>query len=187
MLTDAVTWQKGWVDCSEGKLRRPGRSRLSATPPSSLHIFIQQHTLQIGPACVLLFSWWCGLSSSTLSLLCLHIWPAFPAASAICLRHKKLSSISWSEKLCGFADDLLSRGIQYISSSRTVLQTVWETQVRSSFWNRVLLRFSSLHPCVLNQREATHKNNHARSVVLYNLEQIQLGSVIMVANIYSRG
>lgn len=41
------------------------------------------------------------------------------------VRHKKLSSISCSEKLCGFADDLLSRVIQYISSSQTILSNTF--------------------------------------------------------------
>lgn len=41
------------------------------------------------------------------------------------VRHKKLSSISCSEKLCGFADDLLSRVIQYISSSQTTLSNTF--------------------------------------------------------------
>lgn len=41
------------------------------------------------------------------------------------VRHKKLSSISCSEKLCGFADDLLRRGIQYISSSQTILSNTF--------------------------------------------------------------
>lgn len=58
------------------------------------------------------------MSSCSLSLLFLHICPALSTGNRICLRHYKLSSKSWKENLCGFPDDLLSRRIQYFSSSQ---------------------------------------------------------------------
>lgn len=177
--------RKGRVDFTEGKLRRPGHSRLSATPLITSHFYSAART-----------SDWPGLRVIVFPNGA--VWAPCPSSASTSGRHSQQPAQSVSvTKSCHLSagvkncvaspDDLLSRGIQYVSSSRTVLQTVWETQVRSSFWNRVLLRFSSLHPCVLNQREATHKNNHARSVVLCNLEQIQLGSAIIANNVYSGG
>lgn len=75
---------------------------------------------------------------------------------------KNLSSISWNEKLCGFADDLLSRRIQYISSSQTILQPVGIQYIHSDeamFCRALQLTFT-----------CSDKNNHTHFIVLVYLQ-----------------
>ncbi len=145
MFTGDMKRKEGPGDFVESKLWRLKLTCLPVTH-SSLLIFILNHTLRVGPACVLLFFSQCSLSSSTLSLLFFDIWPAFSAVNSICLRHKKLSSIRCSEKLCGFADDLLSGGIQYISSSHTILPAM-ETQCIRSYETMLCNAFQATLTC----------------------------------------
>lgn len=117
---------------------------------------------------------WSELEQPVPPLLPQHLAGILGSQQNPSVRHRKLSSISWNEKLCGFADDLLSGGIQDISSSQTLLPATVEIQYVRVMKPCSVRSLPELHSRVLNQRDAAapeHSHTPHCLVYTYNLEQ----------------